>query len=93
MSFSIFEIIMLLCFGAAWPVSIYKSWKSRTNAGKSIVFLWVVFCGYLAGITHKIVYAPDPVMALYILNAMMIGIDLFLFYRNGKLAAETAQGR
>ena len=24
-----FEIIMLACFGAAWPASIYKSYKSR----------------------------------------------------------------
>jgi len=35
---SMFEIIMLVCFGAAWPFSIYKSYTSRSNAGKSIFF-------------------------------------------------------
>jgi hypothetical protein len=93
MNFSIFEIIMLLCFGAAWPVSIYKSWKSRTNAGKSLLFLWVIFCGYLAGITHKIVYARDPVLVLYICNALMIAADLGLYYRNRRIAAAENQGR
>ena len=42
---SIFEIIMLVCFGAAWPFSIYRSYKSRENSGKSIAFLIVVFIG------------------------------------------------
>jgi len=50
---SAFEVLMLVCFGAAWPASIYRSYVSRTTAGKSIVFLVVVFAGYLAGITHK----------------------------------------
>jgi hypothetical protein len=33
---SVFEIAMLVCFGAAWPVSIYKSLKTRAVAGKSL---------------------------------------------------------
>jgi hypothetical protein len=40
---------MLVCFGAAWPASIYRSWTSRTVAGKSLVFLIIVFAGYIAG--------------------------------------------
>ena len=35
---SIFEAIMLICFGAAWPFSIYKSYTSRENTGKSILY-------------------------------------------------------
>lgn len=50
---SIFEAIMLICFGTAWPFSIYKSWKSRACAGKSVIFLYIVLVGYAAGITHN----------------------------------------
>jgi hypothetical protein len=39
---SIYEFVMLLCFGAAWPFSIYKSYVSRRNGGKSVIFLFVV---------------------------------------------------
>jgi len=42
---SVFEAIMLICFGAAWPLSIYKSYVSRTTAGKSVIFLYVIFAG------------------------------------------------
>ncbi len=83
---SIFEIIMLICFGAAWPFSIYKSYKSGTNAGKSLLFLYVVFIGYLAGIVHKIIYNFDFVIILYITNGLMVFIDLLLYYRNKRLA-------
>ncbi len=83
---SIFEIIMLFCFGFAWPISIYKSYKSRTNAGKSLLFLSVVFIGYLAGIVHKIVYNFDFVIILYMINGLMVFIDNLLYYQNNRLA-------
>ena len=79
---SIFEAVMLMCFGVAWPVSIYKSWTSRTCSGKSVVFLYIVVVGYAAGITHKILYSPDWVIILYVLNGLMVIIDILLYYRN-----------
>jgi hypothetical protein len=79
---SIFEIIMLLCFGAAWPFSIYKSYTSRKNTGKSVIFLFIVLAGYTAGITHKILHSFDLVIYLYILNALMVIADIALYYRN-----------
>jgi len=79
---SIFEIIMLLCFGFAWPFSIYKSYKSRSVEGKSLLFLVIVFVGYISGILHKINYNFDNVIYLYILNAIMVGIDILLYMRN-----------
>jgi hypothetical protein len=79
---SIFEIIMLLCFGAAWPISISKSIKSKSTKGKSVVFLYILVLGYIAGIIHKILYSPDLVIYLYILNAVMVSVDITLFYRN-----------
>lgn len=83
---SIFEVIMLLCFGAAWPVSIYKSYTSRKNSGKSLFFLLIVMVGYAAGITHKFLHSKDIVIYLYLLNSVMISIDIALYFRNKRLA-------
>lgn len=82
---SIFEVIMLLCFGAAWPVSISKSLKTRSNGGKSLVFLIIVIVGYLAGILNKLLFKPDFVVWLYALNATMVSIDAALWIRNRRL--------
>jgi hypothetical protein len=84
---SVFEILMLLCFGAAWPVSLRKSWTSRTNSGKSVVFLFVVVLGYGAGIVHKLLNSRDAVIFLYLLNALMVSADIALWFRNRRLAA------
>lgn len=86
---SIFEAIMLLCFGAAWPFSIIKSYKSRSVAGKSPYFLIVVIIGYISGIINKLLYSNDIVMYLYILNLLMVATDLALYYRNVKLLKES----
>ena len=79
---SIFEIVMLLCFGSAWPFSIYTSYTSKKNSGKSIYFLYVVLVGYISGFTHKLFYSFDLVSVLYIVNACMVLLDILIFYRN-----------
>lgn len=80
-----FEILMLVCFGSAWPVSIYKSWTSRKTGGKSILFLYIIGSGYIAGALHKIFFSFDPVIALYLLNFLMISVDIVLYYRNRRI--------
>lgn len=82
---SVFEIIMLLCFGIAWPFSIYKSYTSRQTQGKSVVFLMVIVIGYLSGIIHKLLYNKDWVVLLYMLNLLMVSTDIALFFRNRRL--------
>lgn len=84
---SIFEVIMLVCFGAAWPFSIYKSYTSRSTEGKSISFLIVVLMGYVAGVLHKVFYQFDIVMYLYLLNFAMVFTDLLIYYRNRRFSA------
>lgn len=34
----LFETVMVVCFGASWPLSLYKSVTSRTARGKSLLF-------------------------------------------------------
>ena len=84
---SIFEATMLLCFGIAWPFSIYRSVTSRSNNGKSLIFLLIVFAGYVAGLIHKIINDFDMVFYLYIVNGSMVLIDIALFIRNKRFSA------
>lgn len=87
---SVFEAIMLICFGAAWPFSIWKSYKSRSNQGKSLLFMAVVEVGYASGITHKILYSHDVVLWLYVLNFALVATDILLYWRNNRLTRLTS---
>ncbi len=88
---SIFEMLMLICFGAAWPFSIYKSYTSKSVAGKSPAFLIILIIGYAFGILNKIFYRYDVVIYLYILNFLMISTDFVLYLRNLKLLKSETQ--
>ena len=84
-----FEILMLICFGAAWPVSIYKSLQTKTNEGKSLNFLYIISSGYIFGILHKLLYNLDFVIFLYMLNLFMVLFDMAIYYhKKRKLEGE-----
>lgn len=79
-----FEGAMILCFGFAWPLSIYKSWTSRSTGGKSLFFLLVILLGYIAGLA-KCVLDPATHWSLYVLyslNTLMVACDTMLYFRN-----------
>ena len=78
---STFEIMMLVCFGASWPFSLRKTWKTKNVVGKSPIFLALVIIGYAAGIAHKFICNLDPVVWLYAFNALMVCADLALWFR------------
>lgn len=90
MKLSVFEIIMLLSFGCAWPVSIYKSVKSGKTAGKSLFFLIIICMGYFSGVLHKLIFNFDAVIYLYALNGLMVATDIALYFRNRKLEKTAA---
>lgn len=83
----IFDAIMMICFGAAWPVAIMKTLRTKRVTGKSLFFLFFVFIGYSAGIVYKFLEAgrPDttisPVVFLYILNLSMVTVEILLWFR------------
>jgi len=83
---SIFEALMLVCFGAAWPFSIYKSYKSGSNKGKSLVFLFIVLFGYVFGIIHKVLHDLDAILGLYLLNSLMVAADIVIYWKNSRAA-------
>lgn len=78
----IFEALMLIAFGSAWPVSIAKSVKSRSTQGKSLTFLFIVLFGYVCGIVFKLTGKLDWVIACYILNLLLVSADIALWFRN-----------
>jgi hypothetical protein len=76
---SIFEVIMLICFGASWPISIIKTIKAKNPVGKSIIFLYLVLIGYIAGCLNKYYNSPgDDTIWLYALNGAMVSVDIIL---------------
>jgi len=78
---SFFEIAMLICFGASWPISIAKSMRTRVGLGKSPLFMLIVCFGYAFGIMHKLLYSLDGVVVLYMLNLVLVAVDLMLYFR------------
>ena len=92
----IFEVIMIVSFGASWPLNVIKSYKARTTKGKSLAFLCLIFFGYIAGILSKFlneaymasISTKWYVLFFYILNLIMVGVDLCLYVRNRKLDKE-----
>lgn len=84
------EIAMLLLFFVSWPTNIYKSVKSRTAKGRSVYFEILILIGYIAGAIGKIwIYSSTGDLAystiFYILNAVMVSVDIGLYVRNCKL--------
>lgn len=86
-----FEMMMLVCFGAAWPASIYKSWKSRSTGAKSLLFLIIVEVGYICGMLFKITGQMNYVFFLYLMNFCMVLTDILLYIRNHKLQKSAQQ--
>ena len=78
-----FELVMLCCFGLSWPFAVYKTYKNKSTQGKSLVFLSAVAIGYVSGIIHKLLYARDFVLAMYVINLLSVSLDLglYLYYR------------
>ena len=93
------EIIMVVSFGASWPLNVIKSYKARTTKGKSLGFLLLIFFGYIAGIASKLVNETYMasfaqkwyVQFFYCLNFVMVGADLLMYVRNKRLDALAEQ--
>ncbi len=94
------EALMILCFGLSWPISIRKSWISRTAKGKSLFFEFFIWIGYIFGIVRKVILWSAGAgegwlfylsWFFYVLNIVEISIDMALYFRNVRLDKEKAQ--
>ena len=101
---NIFEIVMVLCFGASWPFNIVRAYKARTAKSTSLLFTLLIGTGYVAGIVSKIFLVSERGSAywtagflgfvhtlafvFYIINLCMIITALLIYFRNKKLDAK-----
>ena len=90
----LFEALTIFCFGLSWPISIRKSWISRTATGNSLFFEIFLLIGYAFGIARKIIQVSAMGSSgfifylsffFYVLNFIEISIDVALYFRNTKL--------
>ena len=87
------ETLMIICFGLSWPLSVYKSWKSRTSKGKPLQFEIFIWIGYIFGIAKNFIkffngsagFIFFLAWGFYFLNFIEITIDMILYFRNVKL--------
>ena len=95
----IFEIIMVLSFGASWPFSVIRSYRSKSTKGKSPVFLGLIIFGYMAGVVAKLTNETYMasfsqkwyVLIFYVINMLMVAADLLIYIRNKKYERKSAQ--
>jgi hypothetical protein len=96
----ILEIIMIVSFGVSWPINVIKSYKARTTKGKSLWFMILILFGYVAGIASKFVNVEYManfenkwyVLFFYVLNFIMVSVDLGMYIRNYRLDKKRAAG-
>lgn len=88
---SIFETVMLLCFGFSWPMNLIKAYNAKTAKGTSLPFILLIIIGYVAGITAKIVTGQtNYVLAAYVLNLAIVLLNLVVYFRNSTLDKKRA---
>lgn len=90
----LFEALTIFCFGLSWPISIRKSYVSRTAKGKSLFFEVFLLIGYAFGIARKIIQVTALGSSgfifflsffFYVLNFVEISVDVGLYFRNTRL--------
>lgn len=88
---SIFETIMLVCFGLSWPINVMKAYKAKTAKGTSLPFILLIIFGYLAGITAKLLMPQtNYVLVVYLINLAVVFLNLLVYFRNKKLDKKQA---
>lgn len=88
---SIFETVMLLCFGFSWPMNLIKAYNAKTAKGTSLPFILLIIIGYVAGITAKIVGGQiNYVLVAYLLNLAIVLMNLAVYFRNTTLDKKNA---
>ena len=88
---SIFETVMLVCFGLSWPLNVIKAFKARTAKGTSLPFLILIITGYLGGIAAKVLTGNiNYVFVVYLINLGIVLLNLAVYIRNVTLDRHVA---
>ena len=91
---SIFETVMLVCFGFSWPLNVIKAYKAKTAKGTSLPFILLIITGYIAGISAKLISGQiNYVLIAYILNLAIVSLNVIVYFRNVSLDKKRLQER
>lgn len=85
---SLLETLMIVGFGVSWPLSILRSYRSRSTKGKSLMFMCFILGGYLCGIASKCISQTyNLAFYFYFPNVIMVTTDIILYFRNKRIEA------
>ena len=88
---SVFESVMLVCFGLSWPLNVVKAYRARTAKGMSLPFILLIISGYIAGLAAKLISGQtNYVLIVYFLNLAIVSINILVYFRNVTLDKRTA---
>ena len=80
---SILETLMIVCFGISWPLSIVRSYRSRSTKGKSLLFMCFILIGYFCGLISKMIsHTYNLAFWFYFPNIILVAADICLYFRN-----------
>ena len=90
---SIFETVMLVCFGFSWPLNVIKAYRAKTAKGTSLPFILLIIAGYIAGISAKLITGQiNYVLIAYILNLAIVSLNVVVYFCNVSLDKKRSQG-
>ena len=81
----LFEALTIFCFGLSWPISIRKSYVSRTAKGKSLFFEVFLLIGYAFGIARKTIQVAAlgyPLEGTGTLGTIIFILSFFFYVLN-----------
>lgn len=81
--YEILETVMLVCFGASWPISVLKNIRAKTAKSMSLQFILLIIIGYIAGIAGKIMNGNiNYVLIVYAINLLFVSVNLVVYFIN-----------
>ncbi len=90
---SILETLMIVSFGISWPLSIVRSYRSRSTKGKSLMFSCFICFGYICGIISKcLTHTYNLAFWFYFPNVIMVCTDIALYFRNRAIERKAENG-
>ena len=78
---SLFETLMIVCFGLSWPLSIVRTLRTKSTKGKSPFFMAFIAFGYVCGIVAKLMtHTYNLAFWFYFPYVLMVSTELVLYF-------------
>ena len=89
------EVVMLICFGLSWPISLIKTIRDKQAKSGNAPFMCLILLGYAAGIVAKLMTAGcNFVFYVYLLNILIVLANLIItLYKQKKFSKKSLIGQ